>query len=184
MPVPNAAVLYLAILVGLLAGCMLGTQPSANGYLGRRVAHPLQAAVISFGSGFAILVAISAAAGQFPPRLTVPIASLPWWAWSGGAIGTVLVTASLIFVPRIGSLSWFAAVITGQICAALILDQWGLMGNPKSAASPLRIAGALLLIAGVLLITRAKALERSAPRPPSVIAVDEPPDGAETGDAR
>jgi len=72
----------------------------------------------------------------------------------------VLVTSSLYFVPRIGSLSWFGAVITGQVVAALILDQWGLMGNPRSAASPLRLLGGAMLIGGVLLITRAKALER------------------------
>jgi len=46
------------------------------------------------------------------------------------------------------------------VVAALILDQWGLMGNPRSAASPLRLLGAAMLIGGVLVITRAKALEQ------------------------
>lgn len=160
MTLQNSAVLYIAIAVGLLAGCLLGTQPSANGFLGRTLGHPLQAAVISFGSGFALLVLLSLGFGVFPPRFNTSPAALPWWAWTGGAIGTVLVTSSLYFVPRIGSLSWFGAVITGQVLAALILDQWGLMGNPRSSASPMRILGALMLIGGVLLITRAKAMEK------------------------
>ncbi|QEG38403.1 DMT family transporter [Roseimaritima ulvae] len=155
----NQSLLLVAVVVGLLAGCLLGTQPSANGYLGRHLAHPLQAAVISFGSGFVILLVLSIANGVFPPRFSTPPTGLPWWVWSGGAIGTVLVTTSLIFVPRIGSLTWFAAVITGQVLAALILDQWGMMGNPRSPASPLRLLGAAMLIGGILLITRAKALE-------------------------
>lgn len=128
--------------------------------------HPLQAAMISFGSGFVLLVLLSLVFGVFPPRFNAPPMSLPWWAWTGGAIGAVLVTSSLYFVPRIGSLSWFGAVITGQVVAALILDQWGLMGNPRSAASPARVLGAVMLLGGVLLITRAKAMEKKDPVPP------------------
>ena len=140
-------------MVGLLAGCLLGAQPSANGYLGRRVEHPIQAATISFVSGTLLLLLVSVFMGQFPPKLTVSVGVIPWWAWIGGAIGTVLVTASLYFVPRVGSLYWFSAVITGQIFAALLLDQFGWMGNPKQPANLLRICGAMLLVAGVLCIT-------------------------------
>ena len=167
----NQSILVTAVAIGLLSGCLLGTQPSANGYLGRHLAHPLQAAVISFGSGFAIVLLLSVAAGVFPPRFSTSLLSLPWWVWSGGAIGTVLVTTSLIFVPKIGSLAWFAAVITGQVMAAMILDQWGLMGNPRSPASPLRLLGAAMLIGGILLITRAKALESKASLPTSIKTV-------------
>ena len=158
----NQSLLFVAVLIGLFSGCLLGTQPSANGYLGRHLAHPLQAAVISFGSGFFILLLLSIASGVFPPRFSTAPTGLPWWVWSGGAIGTILVTTSLIFVPRIGSLTWFAAVITGQVLAAMILDQWGMMGNPRSPASPLRLLGAAMLIGGILLITRAKTLENQA----------------------
>lgn len=177
MIVQNQTVLLLAVVIGLLAGCLLGAQPSANGYLGRHLAHPLQAAVISFGSGFALLLLLSLVAGVFPPRFSTPASGLPWWVWTGGAIGTVVVTTSLIFVPRIGSLTWFAAVITGQVLAALIVDQWGMMGNPRSPASPLRLLGAMMLIGGILLITRAKTLElrsNTAP-PPNAASADQPP---------
>lgn len=145
--------LSLAIVIGLLAGCLLGAQPSANGQLGRYLAHPLQAATISFATGTLLLILCSVLVGQFPPKFSEPITSLPWWVWIGGAIGTVLVTSSLYFVPRVGSLYWFAAVMTGQVLAALVLDQFGLMGNPRQPANLLRIIGALFLVAGVLCIT-------------------------------
>lgn len=176
---PQQGVLLTGVLIGLLTGCLLGTQPSANGYLARNLAHPLQASVISFGSGFVIMVVISLIAGVFPPQLSVRWTALPWWAWFGGAIGTVMVTTSLIFVYKIGSLTWFAAVITGQVVVALILDQWGLMGNPRSPASPLRLIGAAMLVGGILLITRAKSLELQKTRPalmrPAVEAPADPP---------
>ncbi len=149
----------MAVLIGLAAGCLLGAQPSVNGQLGRNVAHPLQASLISFASGTAILFVVTLFAGQFPPRFTTPPSQLPWWIWGGGAIGVVMVTTSLILVPRVGSLPWFAAVMTGQTVAAICLDHFGMLGNPRAAASPLRILGACLLIAGVLVIVQAKRIE-------------------------
>lgn len=157
--VPAQALFLLAIIVGIAAGCLLGTQPSVNGTLSRYVGHPLQATLISFGSGCLIVMILATLLGVFPPRFSVPPGKLPWWVWSGGAIGTVLVTASLIFVPKIGSLPWFAAVMTGQILVSLVLDHWGLLGNPRSPISSLRLLGAGCLVMGVLTIVWAKSLE-------------------------
>ena len=152
-------IVFVAIVIGLLAGCLLGTQPSVNGQLGRHVEHPLQASLISFASGTTILLLLTMASGVFPPAFTTSPRDLPWWIWFGGAIGVVLVTTSLILVPRVGSLPWFAAVMTGQTIAAILLDHYGLLGNPRAEASPLRLLGAGLLIAGVLVIVQAKRLE-------------------------
>lgn len=149
----------IAVAIGLLAGCLLGTQPSVNGQLGKNLEHPLQASLISFASGTAIILVLSLASGVFPPVFTTSPRELPWWIWFGGAIGVVLVTSSLILVPKVGSLPWFAAVMTGQTLAALLLDHYGMLGNPRTVASPLRLLGAGLLIAGVLVIVQAKRLE-------------------------
>ena len=151
--------MLVAIVIGLLAGCLLGTQPSVNGQLGRNLEHPLQATLVSFASGTAIILALSVVSGVFPPVFTTSPRELPWWIWLGGAIGVVLVTSSLILVPKVGSLPWFAAVMTGQTVAALLLDHFGMLGNPRAEASPLRLLGAGLLIAGVLVIVQAKRLE-------------------------
>lgn len=149
----------VAVCIGLVAGCLLGTQPSINGQLGRHLEHPLQASLISFGSGTAILLVLTFLSGSFPPSFKTPPSQLPWWVWFGGMIGVTMVTTSLILVPRVGSLPWFAAVMTGQTLAALLLDHYGLLGNPRSTTSPLRLLGAALMIAGVLVIVQAKRIE-------------------------
>lgn len=158
----------VAVLCGLAAGCLLGTQPSVNGFLGKNVAHPLQATVISFSTGTVIVLVLTLAMGIFPPKFLTPPQSLPWWAWCGGAIGVVMVTSSLFFVPRVGSLIWFAAIMTGQTGLALTLDHFGWLGNPKAPLSPLRILGTLLLIAGVMVIVQARRLDQ--PREPSNVS--------------
>ncbi len=152
-------IVMLAIAIGLAAGCLLAAQPSVNGQLGLSVAHPLQAALISFASGTTILLVLCLAVGRFPPSFQTSPGNLPWWIWLGGAIGVVMVTTSLIFVPRVGSLPWFAAVMSGQIVAAILLDHYGLLGNPKAPASPLRLFGAGLMIASVLVVVYAKHSE-------------------------
>jgi transporter family-2 protein len=157
--VQGFGIVMIAVLVGLAAGCLLGAQPSVNGQLGLSLSHPLQAALISFATGTTILFVLCLAFGVFPPSFQRAPGELPWWIWFGGAIGVVMVTTSLIFVPRIGSLPWFAAVMTGQIVAALLLDHYGLMGNPKASASPLRLLGAGLMIASVLVVVYAKHSE-------------------------
>jgi transporter family-2 protein len=157
--VQGFGLVLIAIIIGLLAGTLLGIQPSANGQLGRNLENPLHATLISFASGTAIIMVLVGLSGSFLPVFTTSPRELPWWIWIGGAIGVVMVTTSLMLVPRVGSLPWFAAVMTGQTVAAVVLDHYGLMGNPKAPASPLRILGAGLLIAGVLMIVQAKRLE-------------------------
>lgn len=153
----------IAVVIGLAAGCLLGAQPSINGQLGRSLEHPLQASLISFASGTALILVISVFTGSVPPVFLTPPRELPWWIWCGGAIGVVMVTTSLILVPRVGSLPWFAAVMTGQTLAALCLDHFGLLGNPKTPTSPLRLLGVGLLFAGVIVIVQAKHLEGRNP---------------------
>jgi len=153
---PAVTWLSLAIATGLISGFLFGTQPSVNGYLARQLGHPLQASIVSFLTGSAILIGMGIAVGVFPFRLHASMTQWPWWCWGGGAIGVLLVTSSLIFVPRIGSLPWHATIITGQLLAALILDHYGLLGNPQEPMSKTRLVGALLLAAGVVLIFWAK----------------------------
>lgn len=165
--------LLIAVGVGLMAGALLGTQPSVNGALGKSVAHPLQASLISFASGTAILLVLTTVVGGgFPPRFVIPPAQLPWWIWLGGAIGVTMVTTSLILVPRVGSLPWFAAVMTGQTVAALVLDHYGLLGNPRTPVTLLRLLGTVLLVLGVLAIVSAKHIEKDRLTPADPVESD------------
>jgi transporter family-2 protein len=150
-----------AICVGFLVGGLLGTQPSINGSLGKSVAFPLQASLISFASGTVILLLLNLIVGGGVPLEFVEAPSrLPWWTWMGGALGVVYVSTSLLLVPRIGSLPWFAAAMTGQIMIAILLDHYGLLGNPKAPVSALRLIGTLFLILGILAIVAGRQMEQ------------------------
>ncbi|QDV70445.1 hypothetical protein Poly24_41690 [Rosistilla carotiformis] len=150
----------MIVCTALIGGAGLAAQPGVNSTLSRKMAHPLHAAIVSFGSGLLVLVAIAICSGRFPPRFTESVASIPWWAWFGGSIGAFLVTVSMIFAPRIGALQWIALIVTGQAMASLALDHFGLAGFTQRSASGVRVLGAVLLVAGLIL----SSLERG-PRP-------------------
>ena len=63
-------------------------------------------------------------------------------------------STGVLVAPKIGAASMIALVIAGQLCVALMLDHFALIGLPGREVGALRIVGAGLLVAGALLITR------------------------------
>ena len=47
------------------------------------------------------------------------------WMWSGGLLGAFYITAALVLAPRLGAGSFIAAVVAGQMLAALAADRFG-----------------------------------------------------------
>lgn len=144
---------WLLPLFAILAGCAMAIQPAANGALARRCEHPLQASVISFGTGFLALVVVGIAMRIGWPNPSKLI-GLPLWAWSGGLIGTYMVTVSLLVAPRIGSANWIALVVAGQLGLSLVLDHYGWLGFAPHPLSWQRIVGAVALAVGVALVLK------------------------------
>ena len=142
----------LPVLLVLFAGGMIAMQAPTNAMLARAGGSPVLAALISFAVGTVALLAVwllsgnRAAAGNF--------GSLRWYAWLGGLYGATYVAVAAYAAPRIGLASLITIGIAGQIAMALWLDQLGAFGLPREPINAGRIAGALLVIAGVVLVRR------------------------------
>lgn len=143
----------LAIIFALIAGGAMAIQPGANGTLAKRMAHPLQASALSFGTGFCILLLVCLAM-RVPLPTWERMQTVPWWAWTGGLLGTFMVTTSLLFAPKIGAANWFCLVISSQIILSLVLDHFGWAGYPIHSVNWMRVLGAAALVAGVVLVCR------------------------------
>lgn len=147
----NAAALIPMLLV-LAAGCMIALQAPTNAILARAGGSPVLAALISFAVGTLVLLMVWLATG--PRSRPATFGSLPAYAWFGGAYGAVYVAVAAYAAPRIGLASLITIGIAGQICAALLLDHLGALGLPREPVNLGRIAGALLVVAGVVLVRR------------------------------
>jgi uncharacterized membrane protein YdcZ (DUF606 family) len=62
------------------------------------------------------------------------------------------VTSVFLALPVIGAAATVGFTIAGQQVVAILTDRFGLFGLPKSAVSGVRLAGALVLLAGVVSI--------------------------------
>jgi transporter family-2 protein len=143
----------LSYVVTFIAGALLTIQVGMNATLGRVCGDTRFAVLVSFLVGtVGMLVYFAASGGQLPARGT--LAAVPLWAWFGGCLGAFYVAAATIAGPRIGAGALLALVVFGQLCASLLVDQFGWLGFPLRPLSPTRIAGVALLLSGVGLIVR------------------------------
>lgn len=139
-------------LLGILSGAFIAIQAPINSQLARGLGLPVAAAAFSFLSGAVVLGIISIAITRFDGISLDWKAPEPWLFVAGGILGGSYVTLSTILIPRIGAAALMAFLVAGQLLAGMLLDQIGFLGMEMREISPGRIGGAVLLLAGALLI--------------------------------
>jgi bacterial/archaeal transporter family-2 protein len=144
----------LAVLLGAVAGCLVGMQAPINSRLGKSLGG-VQAATFSFLVGTVALVAISFILGGGLTSLG-SVGKVPWWALVGGLLGAVYVFVALEAVKTLGVGELTAIVIAGQLTISVVIDRFGLLGVARTPVGLQRTAGLVLLAAGVVLIVRGK----------------------------
>jgi len=144
----NTLLLFLVMFCG---GIAVALQPSINGRLAQRIGT-LESSGISFAVGTLALFAIVLVGGRLGNLRGIANAS--WWELTGGFLGALFVTLTIIIVPRIGTASAMAAAIAGQLIAGLLLDQYGIFGFRTIALDGKRAFGVALLMIGAGLVFR------------------------------
>ncbi|HEY8593377.1 MAG TPA: DMT family transporter [Sphingomicrobium sp.] len=142
----------LPILLVLFAGGMIALQAPTNAILARAGGSPVLAALISFAVGTVALLAAWVASGNRPG--TAAFGNLPAYAWIGGLYGAIYVAVAAYAAPRIGVAALITIGIAGQIAVALLLDHFGALGLAREPINIGRVAGAVLVVAGVVLVRR------------------------------
>jgi bacterial/archaeal transporter family-2 protein len=76
-----------------------------------------------------------------------------WLYLTGGLMGAVLVSVSLVTVRTLGAGGVAAALVCGQLVVSAVLDRLGVLGLQRVDITPARIVGIALLLAGTALVT-------------------------------
>ncbi len=142
----------LFIAMALALGAVLPMQAAINARLAKSAGSPVMAAFISFAVGTMALMLFLIIAGQFQFKFIS--SGGPWWIWTGGLLGTFFVAGIVVLLPRLGVVLSFSLVLAGQMFIAILFDQYGWLGVAVKEISAGKIIGALLLIAGVVLIRK------------------------------
>lgn len=61
-------------------------------------------------------------------------------------------TSTIVLIPRLGAAALMAFLITGQLLAGIAVDRLGFLGVAVREISVGRIAGALLLVVGAVMV--------------------------------
>jgi|SRR5215467_11622618 len=143
----------LLYLLAFGAGLVLVLQVGMNSTLRAVLGSPLAAALVSFLVG-TVALALYMVVTRVPWPARAQFAAIPGWAWWGGVFGAFYVVTSVIVGPRLGAATLLSLIVLGQLLTSLLVDHFGWVGFPQHPVSLLRLTGAVLLFAGVLLITR------------------------------
>lgn len=143
------------VVVALVSGVALACQVGFNTGLRSRMGSPIVAALVSFliGTG-CLIVLMFIQRPAWPDRASLVRA--PWWIWMGGVVGAVYVASAAAFASKLSAAGWLSLIVTGQIVASLVLDHYGFIGYPRVPITPWRVFGAVLLLAGVVIVVRSK----------------------------
>lgn len=138
--------------LGVLAGAFLALQAPVNAELSRGLGLPIAAAAISFLAGAIVLAGISTVIVKAGAVTLDWRAPAPWLFIAGGCLGGAYVTIATMLVPRVGAMATMAFIVTGQLLGGMVIDRLGLLGVAVREISLGRAAGAVLLVAGALMI--------------------------------
>lgn len=141
------------LLLAFAAGAVLAVQAVVNARLGEKLGNASMAGLASFVIGLiGLLFYLFATRTPLPASTT--LLRVPLWAWTGGLLGALYVVVTIVTVPKIGVGTLTGLVIGGQITLSILLDHFGLLGLERHPISLGRLAGAALLIIGVILVKR------------------------------
>jgi transporter family-2 protein len=141
---------YILAAIGL--GGLIALQPALNADVARRIGTPVGATFLSILVSFSLSAIYMLAMRQTLPLAALP--TLPWYLWFGGVIGFIFVIGALWVAPVLGGALLFAAIVLGQMIAAVVADHFGVGGYPVQGLDPWRIGGIVLVLAGVLMFQR------------------------------
>ena len=140
------------LVLAFVIGFVIPLQAAINARLRDHLDHStLLAALVSFAVGTLALAVMAAVTGQRWQALS-GVGEAKGWQLTGGLLGAVFVFATTLLAPRIGLAKMAALVIAGQVAMSLVADHYGWLGLAVREVSPVRAGGALLVVAGVLLV--------------------------------
>lgn len=133
--------MLLLVILAIAAGVAVAIQGQFMGTMDR-IAGTASSVFITYGFGALVAAAIWLVRGG-------PAASLrqiPWYAWSAGAFGLVIVGGIGYAAPRLGLARTLVITVAAQLIMAMLLDR---------TFDARRAAGLALTIAGVWLVVKA-----------------------------
>lgn len=139
----------MTFLIGILAGLGIAMMSAINERLRRHLDALFLTACVSFSVGLAMIMLIALLGSDGLVFERVRLAAVPWWAWCGGLLGVMSLSAAVLTFPKLGAVQAAVMAILGQVSAGLLVDSFGWLGAPYTPFSGSRFLGLSLVLAGI-----------------------------------
>ena len=140
--------LGLALLMGAMISIYLPMITQTAKILGSGPMANVPFFAVALVSSIAIAVASGSRVEQFQKISTIPV-----WLLTAGVMSAGMIIGSSFLIPKIGIGAFFVLLVSGQVLAGMVFGYFGLFGVPASALTVGKVLGALLVVAGVYLVT-------------------------------
>ena len=145
---------YLLMFITFVVGAIIPVQAIINARLGKQIGGALMGSLMSFFTGFIFLLILNLIINHNSFSLNKFFAAGPWYVWLGGLIGAIFVGYITWINQQQGVALTFALVISGQLFISLVIDNFGLFGSAIRTITLEKIVGAILIVAGIILIKK------------------------------
>lgn len=141
---------YWLAAVAAIGGVATAIQAHFMGLLDKRLGTLESVFITYFGGGVLIgLVMLSQRGGNL-----AAVGAAPWYAYTSGVLGLVIVGALAFSTPRLGLVVGFTIFVAAQFAMGALIDHFGLMGATIRSLNASRLAGMAVVLAGIWLIVR------------------------------
>ena len=136
----------------LVAGVANAFQAGTNSTLAKTLGQPFLAALLIVGVSALVLAMAGLASGRLAMPSAGSFSAVPWWAWVGGILSSVLLLSQLFVAEAIGAGPFLGIIVVTGTVSSLLIDNYGWVGFKVHELNVWRIVGGVLMSLGVLLV--------------------------------
>ncbi len=148
----STARLLLWQAAAVVSGCLSAVVGAILASLGQVIGSAIQATTVLFAIATGVMIVFCSLNGSVVKIRKAFTTSAPWWMWSGGILGAIIVYGNAWLIPLIGVSVFMMTLLIGQLLLSLLMERNGWLGAPKKHISIVQILGIIIMLAGVTLI--------------------------------
>jgi transporter family-2 protein len=138
------------ISIAILGGVAIALQGQFMGLLDRALGTLSSVFITYVGGGLMITMLLIAFRGGNLKNWQ----GVPWYAFSSGILGLVIVGSIGYVVPRLGVAKGFTLTVASQFLIASLIDHFGFFGAAVRPMEMMRLLGLCLMLLGVWLVVK------------------------------
>jgi transporter family-2 protein len=137
-----------AVLLGVLAGAIVGVQRALNGQINEHSHQSFTTSLLNFAMGTTFLLILLIAVMLIGGMKLSPLPAGPWWIYTGGVIGVIYIAFTSTIVQHLGVLTFTLISVGGQLVGSLLIDLFSPTDGVQ--VSVYLVSGIILTYLGVL----------------------------------